>query len=86
MRYEVLIQAVDDQGAVIWGFHHDEVVPLGDDPEQNALQLAGDLIARVDEGRASVSKQAGVDVEFVQKEVAAEESRGRVRRVGRRGR
>lgn len=67
-RYEVTVNALDDMGGLIWGFSRSEGVRAGEDAEANALRLAGKLLDSIDEAKASIKEQSGVDIGLVAQE------------------
>lgn len=57
MRFTVNMQVVEDDGTPVWGYFHEEVFVLGDDPEKDALMLSERLFARIKEGQELVHDQ-----------------------------
>jgi chromosome condensin MukBEF MukE localization factor len=67
-RYNVLVNVVDNNGVLIWGYSKEEGVRAGKDAEETALRLLGDTTAAIDEARASIVAQAKPDLELVAEE------------------
>lgn len=62
MRFEVTVQAVQDDGVAYWGYMHSEVFVPTDDAQRNDALLASAILERVDEARDTISQQAQTDL------------------------
>jgi hypothetical protein len=75
-RYQVLVNVLDNEGVLIWGYSKEEGVRAGKDAEETALRLLGDTTTAIDEARASIVAQAKPDLELVAEEQEAAERDG----------
>lgn len=68
MQVNVVLSYLDDEGRPVWLYSHSENIARSGDLEQMTLTAAAELDLRIQEGSASMSKQAGEDLESFGKE------------------